>query len=94
MRIDLSGYDEDNKAVFIDSILRKGTVETDIVAYFSPYNVNRNGKIDQLDLTTAQLYYAARSEEAGWDEAKIADVNGDGRVDIEDLILILNHIEW
>ena len=93
-RIDLSGYDDENKAVFIDSIFRSDSVETSVVEYFSPYDVNRDGNIDQLDLTTAQLYYAARVDEANWDEAKIADVNNDGRVDIEDLILILNNIVW
>ena len=39
-------------------------------------------------------YYAAREGDDNWAEAKIADVNEDGRVDIEDLIQILNNIEW
>ena len=93
-RIDLSGYDENNKAVFIDSLIRKDSVATDVVENFSPYDVNRDGKVDQLDLTTAQLYYAAKDEDDDWDDAKIADVNADGRVDIEDFILILNNIVW
>ena len=94
IRVDLSGYDDENKAVYFESVFRKDIVTTEVIEYFSPYDINRDGKVDQLDLTTAQLYYAARDDEANWDEAKIADVNNDGRVDIEDLILILNNIVW
>ena len=93
-RVDLSGYDNDNKAVYIDSLIRKDSVATNVIEYFSPYDVNRDGKVDQLDLTTAQLYYAAKADEPNWNEAKIADVNADERVDIEDFILILNNIVW
>jgi hypothetical protein len=94
-RISLSGYDADNHAVFLDSVTQNGAVGTEIVPHFSPYDVNRDGKVDQLDLTTAQRYYAMSSDDADWDDlAARADVTGDGSVDINDFILILNNIGW
>jgi hypothetical protein len=90
----LSGYDDANAAVYIDSLVANGLVQTSIGQYFSRYDVNQDGVVDQLDLTMAQLYYMAKVGDANWDVAKYADVNGDGVVDIEDLILILNHIVW
>ena len=90
----LSGYDADNKAVWIDAVAAQDSASVNVVQWYSIYDVNRDGSIDQLDVTTAQLYYAADSTDADWDISKIADVNGDGCVDIADFILILNNIEW
>jgi len=59
------------------------------------YDVNGDGKVDQLDLTYAQLYFMVTMgtvENELWELAKHADVNNDGIVDIEDLILILSYI--
>jgi hypothetical protein len=50
---------------------------------YSICDVNRDGVVDQLDVTRAQRYYGTADS--------VCDVNGDGTVDIEDLILILNH---
>ena len=50
---------------------------------YSIYDVNRDGVVNQLDLTRAQRYY-------GTDDA-VCDVDGSGEVNIADLILILNH---
>ena len=93
-RIDVSGYDDENTAIYLEAKMRNDAVTTDVHPHFSKYDINRDGVVDQLDLTTAQLYYAAREGDANWDTAKIADANEDGRVDIEDLILILNPIVW
>ncbi|MDR2719222.1 MAG: fibronectin type III domain-containing protein [Nitrososphaerota archaeon] len=90
----LSGYDDVNAAVYIDSLIATGLVQTVIGQYFSRYDVNRDGVVDQLDLTAAQLFFMAKEGDANWNTAKAADVNGDGRVDIEDLILILKNITW
>jgi len=90
----LSGYDGADVAVYIDSLIANGLVQTSIGQYFSRYDVNRDGVVDQLDLTTAQLFFMAKEGDANWNTAKAADVNGDGRVDIEDLILILKNITW
>jgi hypothetical protein len=90
----LSGYDDATAAVYIDSLIATGLVQTVIGQYFSRYDVNRDGVVDQLDLTAAQLFFMAKEGDANWNTAKAADVNGDGRVDIEDLILILKNITW
>jgi len=90
----LSGYDDADVAVYIDSSISNGLVRTLIGQYFSKYDVNRDGVVDQLDLTAAQLFFMAKEGDANWNVAKFADVNGDGCVDIEDLILILKNIVW
>ena len=93
----LSGYDEDGKAVWIDAVTGLVSIESSVTnapTVYSKYDINRDGKVDQLDLTTAQKYFAADDTDADWDISKIADVNEDGCVDIADFILILNNIEW
>jgi len=90
----LSGYDDANAAGYIDSQITNGSVQTLIGQYFSRYDVNRDGVVNQLDLTTAQLFFMAKEGDANWNVAKVADVNGDGYVDIEDLMLILKNITW
>ena len=90
----LSGYDTISGAVYIDSLIVNDLVQTSIGQYFSVYDVNRDGVVDQLDLTVAQLFFMAKEGDANWATAKRADVTGDGRVDIEDLILILKNIIW
>jgi hypothetical protein len=47
------------------------------------YDVNRDGVVDQLDLTRAQRWYGSQDV--------LCDVNGDKEVNVTDLILILNH---
>jgi hypothetical protein len=59
-RIVVSGYDDENSAIYLDAKIGNDIVTTDVLLYFSKYDINRNGVVDQLDLTTAQLYYAAR----------------------------------
>jgi hypothetical protein len=90
----LSGYDDADVAIYIDSLITNGLVQTVIGQYFSKYDVNKDGVVDQLDLTTAQRFYMAKEGDANWNTAKAADVNRDGRVDIEDLILILKSSTW
>ncbi|MCL2150367.1 MAG: hypothetical protein FWH51_05555 [Dehalococcoidia bacterium] len=90
---ELTGYDS-NVAVEIDSVIVVDTVNTQINQYFSVYDVNHDGKVSQLDITTALFYYGSENGDANWDTAMVADVNGDDIVDIADLILILNNIVW
>ncbi|MCL1970354.1 MAG: dockerin type I repeat-containing protein [Candidatus Bathyarchaeota archaeon] len=95
VKANLSGYnDNTDKAIPIDSTITNNTIHTLINQYFSKYDTNKDGKINQLDLTTAQLYYLSEKGDANWNTAKTADINNDGRVDIEDLILILGNINW
>ena len=93
-RVEVSGYNADDVAVFYEHYIEADSVDTKIIPYYSIYDVNRDGVVNQLDLTLAQFYYLAEYGDENWEEAEKADVNGDGRVDIEDLILILNNIDW
>lgn len=57
------------------------------------YDVNGDGKVDQLDITTAQLYYRAEPGDANWQEASRCDFNEDNVIDVADFIEILLHFE-
>lgn len=58
------------------------------------YDVYADGKIDILDITEAQRFYQATSTGSDWATAQRADVNGDDKVDIQDLIDIFLQIEF
>ena len=76
----VSCYDGDG-ASLANVILTDASAETEIL--FSIYDVNRDGSVDQLDLTRAQRWY-------GTDNAD-CDINDDGEVNVADMILILNN---
>ena len=58
------------------------------------YDVYADGKINILDITEAQRFYQVSSRDNDWSAAQKADVNGDGKVDIQDLIDIFLQIEF
>lgn len=58
------------------------------------YDVYADSKIDILDITEAQRFYQATSTGSDWATAQKADVNGDDKVDIQDLIDIFLQIEF
>lgn len=58
------------------------------------YDVYADGKIDILDITEAQRFYQVSSSDDDWATAQKADVNGDDKVDIQDLIDIFLQIEF
>ena len=76
----LSGYDGDGES-YLEVSLEEASASTTV--NYNLYDVNHDGVVNQLDLTRAQRYY-------GTDNA-ICDVNKDGTVDINDIILILNN---
>ena len=76
----LSAYAGDSET-FVAANLDNASARTEID--YSVYDVNRDGVVNQLDLTRTQRYY-------GTDDA-ICDVDNNGTVDIADLILILNN---
>ena len=90
--VTLSGWDSDGKAVFGTT----GSIDPDEVKFVATtYDLNGDGKVDQLDITVAQAAYQARSNEGDWDTPgangvapSACDVTGDGVVDIQDLIAI------
>ena len=66
---------------FVNVIYGDTTVET--VVDYSTFDVNQDGTVNQLDITRAQRFYGEFND--------LADVNDDGEVNIDDLILILNN---
>ena len=65
---------------FVNAILGAAG-ETAVV--YSPYDVNQDGTVNQLDITRAQRSFGKSDD--------LADVNDDGTVDITDFVLILNN---
>ena len=82
----LSSY-LDEREIFVNADLNGASMRTEIA--YSTYDVNQDGSVDQLDITRAQRAYGASEGEDRWNA--LADVNRDDTVDINDLILILNH---
>lgn len=90
--VTISGWDSNGKAVFGTT----GSIDPDEVKFVATtYDLNGDGKVDQLDITVAQAAYQARSAESDWNRPgangvvpSACDVTGDGVVDIQDLIAI------
>ena len=76
------------EGAWVDCLYGDMIVETNIEKWYSVYDLNRDDVVDLRDISVAMMYYMAQAGDANWDTAKVADVNGDGVVDIEDLILI------
>jgi len=79
-RADLSAFVGEDSETLVDAVLGDPVV-TELLR--NPYDVNRDGVVNQLDMTRAQRYYGGSNADA--------DVNDDGTVDMNDLILILNN---
>lgn len=90
--VTLSGWDSTGKAVYGTM----GSIDPDKVKFVAAtYDLDGNGKVDQVDITVAQAAYQARPTENDWNTPgangaapSACDVNGDKVVDIQDLILI------
>lgn len=90
--VTLSGWDSDGKAIFGTT----GSIDPDEVKFVATtYDLNGDGKVNQLDITVAQAAYQARSTERDWNTPgangvapSACDVTGDSVVDIQDLIAI------
>lgn len=75
-------------------IKRTVTVNGSASNRITSYDVNADDMIDILDITEAQRFYQADSSDNDWADAQKADVNGDGKIDIQDLIDIFLQIEF
>lgn len=90
--VTLSGWDSTGKAVYGTM----GSIDPDEVKFVAAtYDLDGNGKVNQLDITVAQAAYQARFNEGDWNRPgangvapSACDVTGDGVVDIQDLIAI------
>lgn len=90
--VTLSGWDSNGKAIFGTT----GSIDPDEVKFVATtYDLNGDGKVDQLDITVAQAAYQASPADSDWNTSgangvapSACDVTGDGVVDIQDLIAI------
>lgn len=93
--VTISGWDSTGKAVYGTM----GVIKPDEVRFTTvSYDLNGDGKVNQLDITIAQAFYQARSTDSDWNTPgangaapSACDVNGDNVVDIQDLISIYLH---
>lgn len=89
--VTVTGFDEQGKAVVLLSTIKTPSASV-TVRRGADYDVNHDGKVDQLDITTCQRYYQTHSGDSDWNAASICDVNGDSKVDIEDMTAVLLYI--
>lgn len=90
--VTISGWDSTGKAVYGTM----GSIDPNEVKFVAAtYDLDGNGKVDQVDITVAQAAYQASSSESDWNKPgangvvpSTCDVTGDGVVDIQDLIAI------
>lgn len=81
----------------VSDMSTKGTVTVNgspAANRITSYDVNADNVIDILDITEAQRFYQATNAEKDWATAQKADVNGDDKVDIQDLIDIFLQIKF
>ena len=89
--VTVSGYDADGKAVYLSSAMKNAAASVTIYQGVN-CDVNRDGVVNQLDITFCQLYYRAASGDANWATASRCDLDGNGKVDVQDLVIILHAI--
>lgn len=90
--VTISGWDSTGAAVFGTT----GAIDPDEIRFTAiNYDLNGDGKVNQLDITIAQAFYQARSTDSDWNTPgangaapSACDVTGDGVVDIQDLVAI------
>ena len=89
--VTVTGFDEKGQAVMLLSNIKTPSLSI-AVREGNSYDVNNDGTVDQLDITTCQRWYMADSNNSDWSNASVCDVNGDNKVDIQDLIDILQYL--
>ena len=89
--VTVTGFDENGQAVTLPSNIKTPSLSI-AVREGNSYDVNKDGTVDQLDITTCQRWYMADSNDSDWSNASVCDVNSDNKVDIEDMIAILQYL--
>ena len=80
--------DDDLTSTLRQTILSPASATTRV---YSVYDLNSDNEVGFDDLSIALYYYLSAETDANWEKAKIADVNGDGRVDMVDLVAIYSN---
>ena len=89
--VTITGFDKNGQAVTLLSNIKTPFLSI-AVREGNSYDVNKDGTVDQLDITTCQRWYRADSNDSDWSNASVCDVNSDNKVDIQDMIGILQYL--
>lgn len=89
--VTVTGFDKNGQAVPLLSNIKTPSLSI-AVREGNSYDVNKDGTVDQLDITTCQRWYQAEFKDSDWSNASVCDVNSDNKVDIQDLIDILQYL--
>lgn len=89
--VTVTGFDKNGQAVTLLSNIKTPSLSI-AVREGNSYDVNKDGTVDQLDITTCQRWYQAQSGDIDWSNASVCDVNSDNKVDIQDMIGILQYL--
>ncbi|WP_158560743.1 cohesin domain-containing protein [Paenibacillus contaminans] len=68
------------------------SVNVEVTASENNMDINANGKVSIGDLSIVAAHYGKGSGSPDWNEAKKADVNGDGKIDFLDLAAVARTI--
>ncbi|MCL1982103.1 MAG: dockerin type I domain-containing protein, partial [Clostridiales bacterium] len=95
---------EGDSTVNLDAIIKPNVATVEIERIYSKYDLNKDGKVDSLDLGIMLLYCGFTDGTQGWGTyvvvsdirgkpvtANMCDVNNDGRIDMLDLLDLFIH---
>ena len=86
--VSAAGYDKNGKAVYFTTKITAERANTNVTK-MSSCDVNADGVVDLLDITYCQKFYRMGEKSIDWNDFKHCDLDGNGLIDIEDLIIIL-----
>ena len=89
--IEAAGYDSEGKAVRLTAGIGDSSASVTL-AEKKTYDLNSDGKVDLLDIAYAQLYYKVSEGSDRWADAEKCDLDGNEKIDIQDLVILLQHI--
>ena len=56
------------------------------------YDINGDGKVTLSDVNMLKVYYQSAAGDDNWGQARVADLNDDGVVDVEDLTILMQYL--